>query len=76
LPPKPLTDKISPTNTRIGSGTGLPPPNFTTQRQTSKSPTPRKRYKVALGSPVVSPDELSSNAAEPPRRAGSPKSFA
>ena len=73
LPPKPLTDNISP---RIGSGTGLPPPRFTTQRQTSISPTPRKRYTVALGSPVVAPDELSSNAAEPPRRVGTPKSFA
>jgi hypothetical protein len=31
---------------------------------------------VALGSPIVSPDELSSNAAEPPRRVGTPKSFA
>ena len=72
---KPLTDNISPTNTWISSGTGLPPPRFTTQRQTSISPTPRKRYTVALGSPVVSPDELSSNAAEPPRRAGTPKSF-
>jgi hypothetical protein len=60
----------------IGSGTGLPPPRFTTQRQTSISPTPRKRYTVALGSPIVSPDELSSNAAEPPRRVGTPKSFA
>ena len=76
LPPKPLTDNINPTSTRIGSGTGLPPPRFTTQRQASISPTPRKRYTVALGSPVVSPDELSSNAAEPPRRAGTPKSFA
>lgn len=76
LPPKSLTDNISPTNTRIGNGSGLPLPRFATQRQTSISPTPRKRYTVALGSPVVSPDELSSNAAEPPRRAGTPKSFA
>lgn len=76
LPPKSLTDNISPTNTRIGNGSGLPLPRFATQRQTSISPTPRKRYTVALGSPVVSPDELSSNAADPPRRAGTPKSFA
>ena len=75
LPPKPLTDNISPTMPTIGSGTGLPPPRFTTQRQTSVSPTPRKRYTVALGSPIVAPDELSSNAAEPPRRVGTPKLF-
>ena len=75
LPPKSLTDNISPSNTRIGNGSGLPLPRFATQRQTSISPTPRKRYTVALGSPVVSPDELSSNAADPPRRAGTPKSF-
>ena len=76
LPSKPLTDNISPPIPRIGSGTGLPPPRFTTQRQTSISPTPRKRYTVALGSPIVAPDDLSSNAAEPPRRVGTPKSFA
>lgn len=76
LPPKSLTDNNSPTNARIGNGSGLPLPRFTTQRQTSVSPTPRKRYTVALGSPVVSPDELSSNAAEPPRRVATPKSFA
>ena len=76
LPPKPPTDNISPTILGTGSGSGLPPPRFATQRQTSISPTPRKRYTVALGSPIVAPDELSSNAAEPPRRAGTPKSFA
>jgi hypothetical protein len=77
LPPKPRTDNISHTIPIIGSGTGLPPPRLTTQRQTSISPTPRKRYTVALGSPIVAPpDELSSNAAEPPRRVGTPKSFA
>ena len=31
---------------------------------------------MALGSPIVAPDELSSNAAEPPKRVGTPKSFA
>ena len=76
LPSKPRTDNISPTIPMIGSGTGLPPPRFTTQRQMSISPTPRKRYTVALGSPIVCPDELSSNAAEPPRRVGTPKPFA
>ena len=76
LSPKPRTINISPTVSGAGSGTGLPPPKSATQRQTSISPTPRKRYTVALGSPIVAPDELSSNAAEPPRRVGTPKSFA
>ena len=75
LSPKPRTANTSPTITGINSGTGLPPPQSATQRQTSISPTPRKRYTVALGSPVVAPDELSSNAAEPPRRMGTVKSF-
>ncbi|KAF8801246.1 hypothetical protein BYT27DRAFT_7038510, partial [Phlegmacium glaucopus] len=70
----PHTVNISPTVTGTSSATGLPPPNSTTQRQTSISPTPRKRYTVALGGPIVAPDELSSNAAEPPR-VGTPKSF-
>jgi len=40
-----------------------PPPKPATQRQTSVSPTPRKRYTVALGGPLVAPDELSSDTA-------------
>ena len=77
LSPKSRTVNISPTISGISSGTGLPPPpQSVTQRQTSISPTPRKRYTVALGSPIIAPDELSSNAAEPPRRMGTPKSFA
>ena len=74
LSPKPRTANISPTVTGTGSGTGLPPPKSATQRQTSISPTPRKRYTVALGGPIVAPNELSSNAAELPGR--TPKSFA
>ena len=73
----PRTVNTSPSTTGNGSGTGLPPPKSVAQRQTSISPTPRKRYTVALGGPIVAPDELSSNAAEPPpRRVGTPKSFA
>ncbi|EAU83792.2 hypothetical protein CC1G_07527 [Coprinopsis cinerea okayama7 len=52
---------------------GLPPPkpkgNF---RQSSVSPTPRKRYTVALGGPIVAPPDLQSNEAEPVRRVGTP----
>ena len=45
---------------------GLPPPSKpATQRQTSVSPTPRKRYTVALGGPLIAPDELSSDSAPP-----------
>ncbi|CAA7263306.1 unnamed protein product [Cyclocybe aegerita] len=58
---------------------GLPPPKSGSQRQTSVSPTPRKRYTVALGGPIVAPDDLSSNAAsadsDPPKRSGTPRSF-
>jgi len=72
----PRTVNTSPSTAGNGSGTRLPPPKSVAQRQTSISPTPRKRYTVALGSPIVAPDELSSNAAEPPRRVGTPRSFA
>ena len=76
LSPKSPIANISPAITENGNGSGLPPPQSATQRQTSISPTPRKRYTVALGSPIVAPDDLSSNAAEPPRRIGTPKPFA
>ncbi|KAF8153290.1 hypothetical protein B0H34DRAFT_722984 [Crassisporium funariophilum] len=68
---------ISRTMSPSPSGNGLPPPK-PAPRQNSVSPTPRKRYTVALGGPIVAPDELSSNAAavEQPRRTGTPKSFA
>lgn len=66
--PKPHNANISPTIAGTGSGTRLPAPKSATQRQTSISPTPRKRYTVALGGPIVAPDELSSNAAELPER--------
>ncbi|EDQ99198.1 uncharacterized protein LACBIDRAFT_335256 [Laccaria bicolor S238N-H82] len=51
-----------------GRGTqGLPPPKSAAgKRQTSVSPTPRKRYTVALGGPITAlpdEDEFSSNAA-------------
>lgn len=51
---------ISPTPSGNAS---LPAPKQQTSRQASVSPTPRKRYTVALGGPIVAPDELSSNAA-------------
>jgi len=60
------------------SGT-LPPPQQPARRPGSVSPTPRKRYTVALGGPLVAPPdaELSSNLAEPPKdlpkRTGTPK---
>ncbi|EDQ99439.1 uncharacterized protein LACBIDRAFT_335010 [Laccaria bicolor S238N-H82] len=49
-----------------GAQQGLPPPKSAAgKRQTSVSPTPRKRYTVALGGPITAPDEdeFSSNAA-------------
>lgn len=45
---------------------GLPAPKPTSQRQNSVSPTPRKRYTVALGGPIVAPEDLASNAAAAP----------
>ena len=54
------------------SSTGLPPPKTSQPRQSSVSPTPRKRYTVALGGPLVDPEE---EPVEPPRRTGTPKSF-
>ena len=64
------------------SGNALPPPHrAASPRQSSVSPTPRKRYTVALGDRIVarspSPDDISSNAnPDPPKRTGIPKSFA
>ncbi|KAF8909738.1 hypothetical protein CPB84DRAFT_1812952 [Gymnopilus junonius] len=68
--PYPQGDYTSPPDACSGccptpSGNGLPPPKQSSKRQTSVSPTPRKRYTVALGGPIVAPDELSSNAAIP-----------
>ncbi|KAF9484305.1 hypothetical protein BDN70DRAFT_826014 [Pholiota conissans] len=63
MSPTPMTAAaraISPTP----ANTGLPAPKQQTSRQSSVSPTPRKRYTVALGGPLIPPDELSSNAAE------------
>ncbi|KAF8064904.1 hypothetical protein FPV67DRAFT_160506 [Lyophyllum atratum] len=37
---------------------GLPPPKYPSPRRSSVSPTPRKRYTVALGEPIVSPPDL------------------
>ncbi|KAG6823817.1 hypothetical protein H0H93_003052, partial [Arthromyces matolae] len=37
---------------------GLPPPKRPTPRTSSVSPTPRKRYTVALGEPIVPPPDL------------------
>lgn len=59
------------------------PRRVASPRQASVSPTPRKRYTVALGDRIVSrspsnDDDLSSNKAnpDPPKRSGTPKSFA
>ena len=76
LSPQSCAVNTSPTISGTNGGTGLPAPKSATQRQTSISPTPRKRYTVALGGPIIAPDELSSNAAEPLRRVGTPKSSA
>ncbi|KAF9456741.1 hypothetical protein BDZ94DRAFT_1203948 [Collybia nuda] len=43
---------------------GLPPPKAPSIRQSSISPTPRKRYTVALGGPIVAPPELSDEPQE------------
>ncbi|KAF8893076.1 hypothetical protein BD779DRAFT_1508738 [Infundibulicybe gibba] len=55
----------------ISPNQNLPPPKSATSRPTSVSPTPRKRYTVALGGPIVAPPEFSE-----PRRTGTPVSFA
>ncbi|KAF9001200.1 hypothetical protein BDQ17DRAFT_1358903 [Cyathus striatus] len=50
----------------------------TAPRQQSVSPTPRKRYTVALGGPIVAPPELSDDEkpnAPPQRRSRTPISF-
>ncbi|TFK28262.1 hypothetical protein FA15DRAFT_612335 [Coprinopsis marcescibilis] len=62
----------------MAADNGLPPPKSDAYRQASVSPTPRKRYTVALGGPIVAPPDLQSNAApsrDPPKRAGTPKSY-
>ncbi|KAF4613204.1 hypothetical protein D9613_010916 [Agrocybe pediades] len=53
----------------------LPAPQQSGRRSGSVSPTPRKRYTVALGGPLVAPpdDELASNAAESPKEVAAPK---
>ncbi|KAF5325472.1 hypothetical protein D9619_010060 [Psilocybe cf. subviscida] len=64
---------MSPPSTSRGispspSPSGLPPPKAANPRPGSVSPTPRKRYTVALGGPLTAPpdEELRSNAAAEP----------
>lgn len=45
------------------SSSSLPPPRAPPQRPSSVSPTPRKRYTVALGDPIVSPPEFQASSA-------------
>ncbi len=64
------------------SGNALPPPHrAASPRQSSVSPTPRKRYTIALGDHIVarspSPDDMSSDTnPDPHKQSGIPKSFA
>jgi len=46
---------------------GLPPPKRPSPRPASISPTPRKRYTVALGEPIVAPPDLTSERRPSPR---------
>ncbi len=78
----PISASAPTTSSPSQSGNALPPPHrAASPRQSSVSPTPRKRYTVALGDRIVarspSPDDMSSNAnPDPPKRTGTPKSFA
>lgn len=47
----------SPTARVVSPSSNLPPPKPTAPRNTSVSPTPRKRYTVALGAPLNDPSE-------------------
>ena len=56
-----LPGYISPLNgpspqSKVTSSPSLPPPKANDFRHSSVSPTPRKRYTVALGGPIVDPD--------------------
>ena len=56
-----LPGYISPLNglspqSRMTTSPSLPPPKVNDFRHSSVSPTPRKRYTVALGGPIVDPD--------------------
>jgi hypothetical protein len=62
LPPLGITNSgaglgILNTPPTLGTISGLPPPRAAAPRPSSVSPTPRKRYTVALGGPIVAPDE-------------------
>jgi len=54
---------------KVTSSPSLPPPKKNDYRHSSVSPTPRKRYTVALGGPIVDPDLLrnSPSPVEQPR---------
>ncbi|KAF9777475.1 hypothetical protein BJ322DRAFT_1114998 [Thelephora terrestris] len=43
---------------KVTPSPSLPPPKKNEYRHSSVSPTPRKRYTVALGGPIVDPDRL------------------
>jgi hypothetical protein len=47
-----------PVTTRSPPPKGLPPPKSGGHRTSSVSPTPRKRYTVALGGPIIAPDDF------------------
>jgi hypothetical protein len=73
--PSSIIGQSSPTS----FGQGLPPPRKPSSPRQSISPTPRKRYTVALGDRIVarspSCEDVFSDAAipDPPMRAGTPK---
>ncbi|KAF8903003.1 hypothetical protein CPB85DRAFT_1320810 [Mucidula mucida] len=54
-----MSSTSSVTSATTSATSGLPPPSISSSRRTSISPTPtpRKRYTVALGGPIVPPHE-------------------
>ncbi|KAF9017254.1 hypothetical protein BDZ89DRAFT_1045252 [Hymenopellis radicata] len=60
--PAPSTSSTSSASSVTSATSGLPPPSISSSRRTSISPTPtpRKRYTVALGGPIVAPEEQQS----------------
>ena len=68
-PPSTTTSPNGQTSTQ----TALPVPKSTARRPQDISPTPRKRYTVALGGPITNPSELSSWEREPRSRSPLPR---
>ncbi|KAF9017251.1 hypothetical protein BDZ89DRAFT_1045248 [Hymenopellis radicata] len=60
--PAASTSSTSSASSVTSATSGLPPPSISSSRRTSISPTPtpRKRYTVALGGPIVAPEEQQS----------------